>query len=63
MTYPAPPLILIADDEADIRALLKILLEKEIIIECAMNSGESEATALGCDLSYEYVHINGDYRS
>ena len=41
----------------------KILLEKEIIIECAMNSGESEATALGCDLSYEYVHINGDYRS
>ena len=29
MTYPAPPLILIADDEADIRALLKILLEKD----------------------------------
>ena len=41
----------------------KILLEKEIIIECAMNSGDCEATALGCDLSYEYVHINGDYRS
>ncbi len=41
----------------------KILLEKEIVIECAMNSGNCEATALGCDLSYEYVHINGDYRS
>ena len=41
----------------------KILLEKEIIIECGMNCGDSEATALGCDLSYEYVHINGDYRS
>lgn len=41
----------------------KILLEKEIVIECVLHEGESEATALGCDLSYEYVHINGDYRS
>lgn len=41
----------------------KILLEKEIIIECALHEGSAEATALGCDLSYEYVHINGDYRS
>jgi len=41
----------------------KILLEKDIIIECGMNCGTEEATALGCDLSYEYVHINGDYRS
>ncbi|MBR4960733.1 MAG: bifunctional glutamate N-acetyltransferase/amino-acid acetyltransferase ArgJ [Clostridia bacterium] len=41
----------------------KILLEKDIVIECGMNCGSEEATALGCDLSYEYVHINGDYRS
>ncbi len=41
----------------------KILLEKDIIIECTMHCGEAEATAFGCDLSYEYVHINGDYRS
>lgn len=41
----------------------KILLEKEIVIECALGEGNCEATALGCDLSYEYVHINGDYRS
>ncbi|MBR5444656.1 MAG: bifunctional glutamate N-acetyltransferase/amino-acid acetyltransferase ArgJ [Clostridia bacterium] len=41
----------------------KILLEKDVIIECGMNCGDAEATALGCDLSYEYVHINGDYRS
>lgn len=41
----------------------KILLEKEIVIECVLHEGDCEATALGCDLSYEYVHINGDYRS
>ncbi len=41
----------------------KVLLEKEIVIECAMHCGDAEATAFGCDLSYEYVHINGDYRS
>jgi len=41
----------------------KILLEKEVIIVCNMNCGEAEATAMGCDLSYDYVRINGDYRS
>ncbi len=41
----------------------KILLEKEVEIRCAMNDGSANATAFGCDLSYEYVRINGDYRS
>ncbi len=40
-----------------------ILLENEVDILCNMNSGESTATAFGCDLSYDYVKINGDYRS
>lgn len=41
----------------------KILSEKEISIDIDMHSGESEGTAWGCDLTYEYVQINGDYRS
>ena len=41
----------------------EILLEKEITINVELNSGESNATAWGCDLTYEYVKINGDYRT
>ncbi len=41
----------------------EILLEKEIIINIELNSGEGSATAWGCDLTYEYVKINGDYRT
>ena len=41
----------------------KILLEKEITILVNLNSGEAKATAWGCDLTYDYVKINGDYRS
>ncbi len=41
----------------------EILLKDRIIIDVDMNDGEACATAWGCDLSYEYVHINGDYRS
>lgn len=40
-----------------------ILKEKEIEIIIDMNQGETQATAWGCDLSYDYVKINGDYRS
>jgi len=42
---------------------LKILKEKEITVELLLKEGSGEATAWGCDLSYEYVRINGDYRS
>ena len=40
-----------------------ILLEKEIEILVGLNSGDAEATAWGCDLTYDYVKINGDYRT
>ena len=41
----------------------EILLEDSIIIDVNMNMGTENATAFGCDLTYEYVRINGDYRS
>ena len=41
----------------------KILSEKEIDILVCLNSGDFSATAWGCDLTYEYVKINGDYRT
>ncbi len=41
----------------------KILLEDEINININLNDGESVATAWGCDLTYDYVKINGDYRT
>ncbi len=41
----------------------EILLEKEIIINVGLNSGDFSSTAWGCDLTYEYVKINGDYRT
>ena len=41
----------------------EILLEKEIITKIELNDGASSATAWGCDLTYEYVKINGDYRT
>lgn len=41
----------------------KILAENEIIITVEMNQGAAQATAWGCDLSYDYVKINGSYRT
>lgn len=41
----------------------EILLEKEIVINVNLNSGEYSSTAWGCDLTYDYVKINGDYRT
>ena len=41
----------------------EILLEKEIVTKIELNDGEAKATAWGCDLTYEYVKINGDYRT
>lgn len=47
-----------SEDEAK-----KILTEDEIEIYIELNQGEASATAWGCDLTYDYVKINGDYRS
>ena len=41
----------------------EILLEKEIEIMITLNDGDACATAWGCDLTYDYVKINGDYRT
>ena len=41
----------------------KILLEKEVAVLADCHQGAAEATAWGCDLTYDYVRINGDYRS
>ena len=40
-----------------------ILTQDEIIIDVNLNEGEYEATCWGCDLTYDYVKINGDYRT
>lgn len=40
-----------------------ILSEDEIEIYIELHQGEAKATAWGCDLTYDYVKINGDYRS
>ncbi len=41
----------------------KILLETEIEILVELHSGDATSTAWGCDLTYDYVKINGDYRT
>ena len=41
----------------------EILLENEIEILVVLGNGDGKATAWGCDLTYDYVKINGDYRT
>ena len=41
----------------------QVLLEKEIDIIITLGDGDASATAWGCDLTYDYVKINGDYRT
>ena len=41
----------------------EILLKDSIVMDVNMHMGDACATAYGCDLTYEYVRINGDYRS
>lgn len=41
----------------------EILKEDEILIDIKLRDGDSSATAFGCDLTYDYVKINGDYRT
>ena len=44
-------------------AALRILSGDQVSFLCDMAMGSEEATAWGCDLTYDYVKINGDYRS
>ena len=41
----------------------EVLVQDEIVIEVSLGMGAAEATAWGCDLTYDYVKINGDYRT
>ncbi len=41
----------------------KLMSEDEVIVFVDMHDGKEEATAWGCDLTYDYVKINADYRS
>ncbi len=41
----------------------EILLQEEVHIDIDMQQGDAAATAWGCDLTYDYVKINGDYRT
>ena len=41
----------------------KILTEDEIAIEIAMGEGDGSCTCWGCDITYDYIKINGDYRT
>ena len=47
-----------SEDEAK-----QILLQPEIEILVELNAGDAASTAWGCDLTYDYVKINGDYRT
>jgi glutamate N-acetyltransferase/amino-acid N-acetyltransferase len=47
--------------EADLDPVRRIFEREEIEIECDLGLGDGAATAYGCDLSPEYVHINADY--
>ena len=41
----------------------KILSEDEVTIDIVMGKGKGACTCWGCDLTYDYVQINGDYRT
>ncbi|MBQ8063682.1 MAG: bifunctional glutamate N-acetyltransferase/amino-acid acetyltransferase ArgJ [Clostridia bacterium] len=41
----------------------EVLSEEEVIIDIRLKDGDGEATLWGCDLTYDYVKINGDYRT
>ena len=40
-----------------------ILTQDEVTIDVCLHEGEWEASCWGCDLTYDYVKINGDYRT
>ena len=41
----------------------KVLTEEEVIVEVRLTEGDAVCSCWGCDLTYDYVKINGDYRS
>ena len=41
----------------------QVLSEKKVTVEITLGDGDAKAEAYGCDLTYDYVKINGDYRT
>ena len=50
-------------DAAREAAAHAVMQQKNFTIWCDLGLGEDEFSAYGCDLSYDYVKINADYRS
>ena len=46
---------------SDLALLKKIMANEEIVITLDLNMGKEQATAWGCDLTYDYVRINAEY--
>jgi glutamate N-acetyltransferase / amino-acid N-acetyltransferase len=66
MSSAGGQLPLMADGEPlplDEELAKKVLAEKQILVNISLESGDCHATAWGCDLSYDYVKINGAYRT
>lgn len=49
--------------DSAVEKLHKVMEEHDIVIDIDMGLGEAEATVWSCDLSYEYVKINGEYHT
>ena len=69
-TFPSPPPWVLwpvcrggMGLDFDEEAARSILSQDEVVIDVHLHEGEHEATCWGCDLTYEYVKINGDYRT
>ena len=52
----------VATDYSEEKAT-ELLSQEKVTVICDMKEGSASATAWGCDLTYDYVKINGDYRS
>lgn len=57
-TYKSGKVVAFSEEKAT-----EILSDSKIIIRVSMNQGDGQARAFGCDLTYDYVKINGDYRT
>jgi glutamate N-acetyltransferase/amino-acid N-acetyltransferase len=53
--------ILAFEDTPYLERAEKIMQSKNIVVNIDMNLGDGEATAWGCDLTYDYVKINAEY--
>ena len=50
-------------DDATMEIVQQVLAEHDILVKVDMGTGDASAKAWGCDLTYDYVKINGDYRT